>query len=153
MKAKRLFTAEANSVIASAFSWLGAMRDRPALPAIQPAMRQPFKPAAAFSRYSQYLCQMLRCMAVNSGWEEVGGRAIREQSDYQTGGDVIGRTVWLGKPDWAKGFGKVEEIQATVEKAIAGETLWPKQKLLIEAMLQEIEDMRDASESPEDCPF
>lgn len=89
---------------------------------------------------------MLRVMADCSGWLEVGGRAIREPSDYQTGGDVVGRTVWFGKPDWARGFGNVAQIRAIVEKAIAGKRkLCKQQRLLIEAMLYEIVDMRQAA--------
>lgn len=90
--------------------------------------------------------ELLRIMAANSGWSEIGGRAIREWSDFQTGGDVIGRTQWVGKPQWAKGFGTVKQIGATVEKAIAGKRkLCKQQKLLIDAMLYEIEDMRAAA--------
>lgn len=86
---------------------------------------------------------MLRIMAANSGWSEIGGRAIREPSDFQTGGAVIGRTVWVGKPEWARGFGNVKAITATVEKAIAGKRkLCKQQRLLLDAMLYEIEDMR-----------
>jgi hypothetical protein len=87
--------------------------------------------------------EMLRVMADCSGWLEVGGQAIREPGDYQTGGDVIGRTVWYGKPEWARGFGNVAEIRAIVEKAIKGtRKLCKQQRLLIEAMLYEIEDMK-----------
>lgn len=70
---------------------------------------------------------MLRLMAANSGHLERGGLAMREQSDYCNGGDVIGRTVWVGQPAWARGFGTVQRITATVEKAIAGKRRLCKQ--------------------------
>lgn len=89
---------------------------------------------------------MLRIMAANSGWSEIGGRVIRERSDFCTGGAAIGRTQWIGKPAWAHGFGNVEQITATVEKAIAGKRkLCKKQQLLIDVMLAEITDMREAA--------
>lgn len=79
----------------------------------------------------------LRSMAEHSGWIERGGLAIREASKYQTGGDVIGRTSWVGQPEWARGFGYGKaEIKAIVEKAIAGKRLGSKQKLLFRGMLE-----------------
>lgn len=79
----------------------------------------------------------LREMAKHSGWVERGGLAIRKASKFQTGGEVIGRTSWVGQPEWARGFGYSKaEIQAIVEKRIAGKRLGKKQKLLIDVMLE-----------------
>lgn len=99
-------------------------------------------------RFTQSEREMLRLMAKNSGWLEVGGRAVREQSDYQTGGDVIGRTQWIGKPDWAKastGANMTQaEISRAVELAIAGKPLGRKQKILVEGMLAELAEFCSA---------
>jgi len=74
--------------------------------------------------------------------------AIREQSDYQTGGDVIGRTSWVGMPEWARGFGmNREEIRTAVEKAIAGKPLGSKQEQLIQTMLDVVAE-GDADQIP-----
>jgi hypothetical protein len=89
----------------------------------------------------------LRQMAKAANWSERGGRAIREAGDYQTGGQVIGRTVWVGMPEWAQGFGwDSAMIKAIVEKAIAGKPLGEKQRRLIASMLHEIGGR-------EPCPF
>lgn len=89
----------------------------------------------------------LRAMAKTAVWQERGGRAIREAGQYQTGGAVVGRTVWVGMPDWAEGFGwDAPRIKAIVEKAIAGKPLGQKQRRLIAAMLAEVGGR-------EECPF
>lgn len=94
--------------------------------------------------------ELLRLMVKNSGWSEIGGRAIREQSDFCTGGDVIGRTQWIGKPEWAKASSGAnmtqDEISRAVELAIAGKPLGRKQRILIEAMLDEMEDFCSPAE-------
>jgi hypothetical protein len=91
-------------------------------------------------------------MARHSGWQERGGRAIREAGDYQTGGAVIGRTVWVGMPAWAQGFGMDKRtIRATVEKAIAGKPLGRQQHALIQSMLAAIADVDGARGGA--CPF
>lgn len=77
---------------------------------------------------------MLRVMAANSGWIERGGRVVRNLE-----GDAVGRTHWIGQPEWARGFGMNQpEIVSTVEKAIAGQRLGKLQALLLEAMLEEL---------------
>lgn len=107
----------------------------------------------------------LRSMAQQSGWIERGGRAIREAADYQTGGDVIGRTSWIGMPEWAQGFGYDKAaIVAIVDKAIAGEWLGRKEQILVRAMLEEIAGPCEAEREEwleiganvghsDDCPF
>jgi hypothetical protein len=82
---------------------------------------------------------MLRVMAANSGWIERGGLAIREPSRFQTGGEVVGRTGWVGQPEWARGFGMNQpEIIATVEKALSGKRLGKLQALLLDEMMIEV---------------
>lgn len=78
---------------------------------------------------------VLREMARHSGWIERGGRAIRAPSKYQAGGDVIGRTQWVGQPQWARGFGYSKaDIEAITERGIAGKRLGRKQRLLFQTM-------------------
>jgi hypothetical protein len=82
---------------------------------------------------------MLRLMAEHSGHIERGGLAIREAGSYQTGGAVIGRTVWTGQPEWARGFNmNREEIKTAVEKAIARRALGRRQQAMLSAMLEDI---------------
>ncbi len=125
-----LFSKEADKTIAEAFAWL----ERRKLYVPEPIIPQPiYRQGMFFSEQDQ---RILRSMAESAVWVEKGGKAIREQADYQTGGDVIGRTSWLGMPEWAQGFGyDREQIKAVVEKAIAGKRLAPKQTILIQAML------------------
>jgi hypothetical protein len=127
---KQLFTAEADKAIAEAFAWLA----RRELYVPEPIVKQVLYRQGMF--LSEEDQRILRNMAEHSGWVEKGGRAIREASEYQAGGEVIGRTSWIGQPEWARGFGyNKAEIQAIVEKAIAGQRLASKQTLLIQAML------------------
>lgn len=118
---------------------------QPKAPAPRKRMRRGrFVPVAAY--------EALRSMAQQAVWIERGGRAIREASEYQTGGDVIGRTSWIGMPEWARGFGYDRAaIVAAVEKAIAGEWLGDKQEILIRAMLDEIAGPRN--QQPEPAPW
>jgi hypothetical protein len=91
--------------------------------------------ASSAPALSAHDCVVLREMAKHSGWVERGGLAIRKASAYQSGGEVIGRTSWVGQPEWARGFGYSKaEIQAITEKAIAGKRLGRKQRLLFQAM-------------------
>ena len=57
-----------------------------------------------------------------------------------TAGDVVGRTSWVGRPDWARGFTySPAELLAIVEKAIAGRHLGRLQRAIMDAMLEEID--------------
>jgi hypothetical protein len=77
---------------------------------------------------------ILRDMAADSGVKEYGGRVMRNLA-----GDAVGRTVWIGQPEWCKGFGYSKaQIVAIVEKAIAGRKLGKRQALLLESMLSDI---------------
>jgi hypothetical protein len=77
--------------------------------------------------------ETLRLMAVNSGWLETGGRVVRNLA-----GDAVGRTRWVGRPDWARGFPySPDQLLAIVEKAIAGGRLGKMQHAILGAMLAE----------------
>lgn len=139
---KELFSKEADNAIAEAFAWLE--RRKLYVP-------EPIIPVRIY-RQGMFLSEqdqrILRSMAESAVWVERGGEAIREASDYQTGGDVIGRTVWAGMPEWAQGFGyDREQIKAIVEKAIKGEKLASKQTILFQAMLDSLAEA-DATTIP-----
>jgi len=91
-------------------------------------------------------------MVKNSGWSEIGGRAVREYDERGTQfqDSVIGRTQWVGKPDWAKSSTGAnmtqDEISRAVELAIAGKPLGRKQRILVEGMIDEIADFCSPAE-------
>lgn len=101
---------------------------------------------------------MLRTMAEHSDWAERGGEkfgaktAFDERIGIASRDEVQGRSQWLGKPDWAKSGSGANytkaEIKAVVEKAINGERLGPKQRLLVEGMLDEIESNKPKQYDP-----
>jgi GGDEF domain-containing protein len=77
---------------------------------------------------------ILRNMANQAGWSEVGGKLQRERRDddgpNEATGPVIGRTTWVPYAPWWADFRrdktvrmKPEQLQAAVEKAAAGEPL------------------------------
>lgn len=87
--------------------------------------------------------ELLRVLAANSGWLETGGRAIRQPSDYCTGGDVVGVTNWIGRPEWALDSGLTQpQIIEAVEKHIAGKRLGRRQAAVVAAALEAIGEMR-----------
>lgn len=92
---------------------------------------------------------MLRLMAEHSGHLERGGLAIREASVHCTGGDVIGRTAWVGQPQWAQGLGlNRAQLKRAVERHLAGKRLGILQRTAIEAMQAELIDMKLERNSP-----
>jgi hypothetical protein len=96
--------------------------------------------------------ELMRIMAANSGHLERGGLAAGSQSQVPIKGaksqaemneEGTGRTVWVGQPPWASGLGmSVKQIETAVDKAIRGKHLGKKQRTVVEAMLQELHDMR-----------
>lgn len=160
-----VFSDQASAAIGEAFAWLHDFRDI-SLPPVEPFARPAY--------VSQYIprgqrqerrrnrftftpdqISLLRIMAENCTHSEIGGRAMFKVSDHQAGGEVVGRTVWVGKPDWAlDAVG--DEIAVAVEKAIDGSWLGKRQETFIEVMLAEIEATR-ANCAPQvqapDCPF
>lgn len=134
---KGIFSPEADLLVLRAMNWLQD-RQHYRIPAIAPYIAPTGK-----RRFSDKDKADLRDMAKHSGWQEVGGQAMREQSRYQTGGQVVGRTVWAGQPDWARGFGmSPAEISDALEKAIAGQRLGSKQRELIQSMVDALYEDR-----------
>lgn len=95
--------------------------------------------------------EILRTMAAESGWIEQGGRAVGAMTPFderlgdKTRAEMtaagMGRTKWIGKLEWARGFGySVPEMKAIVEKAIAGKPLGSKQRLAVQAMLDDLRE-------------
>lgn len=103
----------------------------------------------------------LRELAKTASWLEIGGRAAGWQGQvvprgFKTQREMneqgLGRTHWIGMPDWAKGWGMNRaQIRATLEKAIAGKPLGSKQIRLIKSMLQEHGEIYGSRTEP--CPF
>src|SRR3979409_409349 len=92
---------------------------------------------------------MLRLMAEHSGHLERGGLAMREASARCTGGDVIGRTVWSGKLEWAQGLGlNRAQLKRAVERHLSGKRLGILQRTAVEAMQAELIDMKLERNSP-----
>lgn len=92
---------------------------------------------------------MLRLMAEHSGHLERGGLAMREASEHCTGGDVIGRTAWVGQPEWAQGLGlNRAQLKRAVERHLAGKRLGILQRTAVEAMQAELLDMKLERNSP-----
>lgn len=177
---------ETNPAIASAFSWLAGagfevvqprprvtIKERHALVIRAPARVVVVKLAKTLQVPSLQIAasdyDTLRVMAAKCGVIEYGGKAMRKRSKYQTGGDVVGRTVWIGMSEWAVGLGlHKDEIVHAVEKAIAGKHLGKRQRLVVENMLDSIAETRQAVTdfqneqwvldgeqvtNGEDCPF
>jgi hypothetical protein len=73
----------------------------------------------------------LQAMSEEAGWEQQGGRIIREIRDDGLEAQVTGRTTWIG-PDWYRVMqqdrtsnvpGGQRGVQALVKRALAGEPL------------------------------
>lgn len=159
-----VFSTQADAAIGECFAWLHDFRDIQ-LPPIEPFVRPAYIPVGDYREqkrerrntfaFTAADIELLRIMAANCTHIEIGGRAIRRPSQHQTGGEVIGRTQWLGKPEWAMDYSK-EEIETAVEKAINGDWLGKRQQALIEVMLADIAETRancaPVIQAPE-CPF
>lgn len=148
------FSLEADLLVDAALRGIEEIKTRqvaPIVPFIRPNGKRPFTVAD---------CAALRIMAANCGWIEQGGKGMggSDRASYYVAGKLIrpagktqqelndegnGRTQWVGQPEWAQGFDmNPEEIRAAVEKAIAGQRLGPRQRLLIQGMYEEILAMR-----------
>ena len=129
------------------------VRDEPA----PPAPARPLKQRK--HRYSRQTFQImvsdhaiLRDMAKQAVWQEIGGRGAGWQGQtvpkgFKTQRELneagLGRTHWVGMPEWARGSGmNREQICAAVEKAIKGKRLGAKQLAILKAMLYELGDSR-----------
>jgi hypothetical protein len=83
-------------------------------------------------------------MADSAVWLERGGRGtgfagqvnkhgFKTQEEMNDAG--MGRTQWVGMPEWARGSGyNRAQIQAIVEKGLAGRYLGKRQRLLFNVM-------------------
>jgi hypothetical protein len=168
MRAASLFTPEADAVIANAFSWIASVKARTVPPLVfvaRPTYRSLHAPRgkpAARSRnaftFTPADIELLRLMAANCEHLETGGRVIREfdprGKQYQT--EAIGRTQWVGKPEWADAGMSGDEIRSALERAIAGGSLGKRQERLIEAMQAELAATRANladGDKPQECPF
>lgn len=133
-----IFSIDADLVVLKAMNWL---EDRKTyrIPAIAPYIAPTGK-----RRFSDKDKADLRDMAKHSGWQEVGGQAMRTRGEHgDFSGEVVGRTVWAGQPEWARGFGmSPAEISAALEKAIAGERLGSKQREIVQAMIDALYEER-----------
>ena len=147
MKAKGIFSVEADLVVIRAMNWLED-RKHYRIPAICPYVRPTGK-----RHFSDQDKAALRDMARHSGWQEVGGMGTGARSAFERSLGVksqeemneagMGRTHWVGQPEWARGFGmNPAEILAAVDKAIAGERLGSKQREIVQAMLEALYEER-----------
>lgn len=101
----------------------------------------------------------LRSMGTMAFWAQRGGTLIRsgidEVGDGGMGGSVVGRTPWVPAEEWfgrmrsaleSNGLSKQADIQAAIEKAIAGEKLKAKEQRTIDWMRTEVAEMRRRAE-------
>lgn len=144
---KGIFSVQADLVVLQAMNWLEE-RKHYRIPAIAPYIRPTGK-----RRFSDQDKRDLRDMARHSGWQEVGGMGTGARTAFEARHGVktqeemnalgMGRTHWLGQPEWARGFGmNPAEILAAVDKAIAGERLGPKQREIVQAMMEALYEER-----------
>ena len=147
-KSAGLFSLEADLLVDAAIRWLEDRRHEvipPITPFIRPTGKRPF---------TDQDCAALRAMAKTAVWQEVGGRAAGASNDWdakrlglrdqrELNEEGIGRTHWVGMPEWAQGFGmNREEITAAVEKAINGERIGSKQRNLLQSMIDALYETR-----------
>ncbi len=104
------------------------------------------------------LRETLRQMAYEQGgWQEIGGSIIRKTEDpshidYNV---IVGRTKWLPNSHWWPGMPRrseksesgftVPEVQNAVEKALRGDGLGERQRMLLDYMVS-VADQRTSSE-------
>lgn len=109
----------------------------------------------------------LRSMARGAGWAQEGGQIMRDvprNLDQATmdpaearwihhQGEVIGRTKWIPGQQWygdmraelgRAGLSNPAEIQAAIEKAVAGEPLKAAEARTVDWMRAEVQRMQDA---------
>lgn len=77
----------------------------------------------------------LTAMKGETGWQQVGGRLLRDA----TTDEVTGRTSWIPNAEWwpgrPKGL-KEEEIHAAIDKAVSGQPLKKRELDMVEYMAQ-----------------
>jgi hypothetical protein len=107
----------------------------------------------------------LRSLGRGAGWAQEGGKILRDTPAVSAGmdlsearwiyqeGEVIGRTKWIPGEQWfgdmraelgKGGLSKPADIQAAIEKAIAGEPLKAAEARTVDWMRGEVQRMQDA---------
>jgi hypothetical protein len=97
--------------------------------------------------------EALRGMGSAAYWAEVGGKMIRGALQPNSGMDapVVARTKWIPAEEWfarmrsslgSDGLSKQADIQAAIEKAIAGEKLKAKEQRTVDWIRAELDDMK-----------
>lgn len=97
----------------------------------------------------------MRGMGRMAYWAQVGGQMIRSGNTDDIGsggmGNVVGRTPWIPAEAWfgrmrqtlgRDGLSKQEDIQAAIEKAIAGEPLKAREQRTIDFIRAEMNEMK-----------
>lgn len=87
----------------------------------------------------------LETMAKNAGWQETGGRMMRDEE-----GNVTGRTSWIPREDWWPNRPdklNPAQVQEAVRKALAGEPLKAAEKRTIDYMLESAQQRIEAGKS------
>lgn len=118
---------------------------------VEPIVRleepDPFAPRSSEERLDDaYFREQLTAMRGETGWSEVGGKLItRAAYDGDPNPEVVGRTAWLPRADWwpdrPAGMSE-DEVQTAIEKALAGEELGPRQKELVDYLLDVASERR-----------
>lgn len=107
-------------------------------------------PVAGAERLADaYHREQLSAMRAETGWLEEGGRLItRAAYEGDPNPEVVGRTPWVPRAEWwsERPAGMNErEVQTAIDKALAGETLGPRQQELVDYLL-DIADARRKTE-------
>lgn len=154
MKLRDVLPPASFAAVESALSWLQECRNAPIEPI--PAYRC-YRPGYRFTSRER---SVLRQMAKSAVWQERGGLAIgarsafEEQHGAKSRGEMQARTVWVGMPEWAKNWDMNNgAITAAVDKAIEGEKLGPRQRRLIQAMMDEMAEGDAIRQVAPECPF
>lgn len=112
---------------------------------------QPSRPLPEISD----VAEDLRSLGQGAGWAVEGGKMLRAPLKDGEGeqGIVTGRTPWIPHEQWfvamrselgRAGLSKPTEIQAAIEKAVAGEKLKPIEQRTVDWMRAEVQRTNDA---------
>jgi hypothetical protein len=85
----------------------------------------------------------LLLMRNEAGWAEIGGRMIRAADTGGEKPEVVGRTKWIPRAPWWIGRpeGMTEKVaKATIDKAIGGEPLKPREQQALDYMMRVARD-------------
>lgn len=101
------------------------------------------------------IADQLRSLGQGAGWAVEGGKMLRAPLEEGEGvqGKVTGRTPWIPGEQWfaamrselgRAGLSKPADIQAAIEKAVAGEKLKPVEQRTVDWMRAEVQRTNDA---------